>query len=335
MGSVNLSGRMLTCMFAGVRRATSISILLFALRTGAQQPAAGNVPQWQKDAGGKLAFDVASVRENKSGESEAGGDGTFSNIPSYGPDDTYSNTGGVYSVKNYPLLNIIAFAFKSSSAQGQALIESLPPWVLSDNVNIEARSDLHDATKDQMRLMVQSLLVERFHIVTHIETRQVSEFAAVLVKPDRLGSNLRPHSTEVPCPDKGPAWASAPSDGRPADQIAGGFPVVCRGFVRMHPSAPYLRREGSRDISMPLIVSTFTSLGNLGRPVIDQTDLKGQFDWFVEFLPEYPPGVNLPPEASGPSFLDAIKDQLGIRLISQKGPFDYILVDHIEHPTQN
>src|ERR1035437_6096552 len=71
-----------------------------------------------------------------------------SNIPSYGPDDAYSNTGGVYSVKNYPLGRIIAFAYKSNSAQGQALIDSWPPWVLSDRVDIEARSELHDATKD-------------------------------------------------------------------------------------------------------------------------------------------------------------------------------------------
>ena len=103
----------------------------------------------------------------------------------------------------------------------------------------------------------------------------------------------------------------------------------------MQPSSPFLRREGPRDISMAQIVSTFTSLGSLGRPVIDQTGLQGKFDWFIEYLPEYPPGANLPPEASGPSFVDALKDQLGIRLIPQKGPFDYILVDHIEHPSQN
>lgn len=320
---------------AGGRRLISVPFLLLAAQVGAQTTApVSKVPQWQIDAGGHLVFDVASVRENKSSQSGSMGDPTSSNIPSYGPEDRYSNTGGVYSVKNYPLLNIIAFAYKSTSAQGQALIDSLPQWVLSDNVNIEARSDLHDATKDQMRLMVQSLLIERFHIVTHIETRQVSEYAAVLSKPGQFGPQLRSHSEEVPCTEKAPSGPPS-SSGRPPDQIAGGFPLICHAFARMQPSSPFLRREGPRDISMAQIVSTFTSLGSLGRPVIDQTGLQGKFDWFIEYLPEYPPGANLPPEASGPSFVDALKDQLGIRLIPQKGPFDYILVDHIEHPSQN
>jgi uncharacterized protein (TIGR03435 family) len=291
------------------------------------------VPQWQVDAGGRLAFDVASVRENKSGDSAP----SSSNIPSYGPDDAYSNTGGTYSVKNYPLALVIIFAYKSSNAQGKPLQDSWPPWVLSDRVDIEARSELHDATKDQMRLMVQSLLTERFHMATHIETREGPEYAAVLAKPDQLGPQIRPHSDEAPCTDTAPSAPPVPppTKGLPPNQIAGGFPLRCHGFIPMQPSAPFLKREGSRDISMAQIVSTFPSLGNLGRPVIDETGLQGKFDWFVEYLPEYPPGVNLPPEASGPSFLDAVKNQLGIKLIPQKGPFDYILVDHIEHPSPN
>jgi uncharacterized protein (TIGR03435 family) len=86
---------------------------------------------------------------------------------------------------------------------------------------------------------------------------------------------------------------------------------------------------------MPMIVSTFTSLGTLGRPVVDQTGLEGKYDWYVEFMPEYPPGVQLPPDASGATFLEALKSQLGIKLVAQKGPFDYILVDHIEHPSED
>jgi uncharacterized protein (TIGR03435 family) len=323
-------------MNAVSRAAISISFLLMARGAGTQTPVrAGHVPQWQTDAGGTLAFDIASIHENKSGEPWAGGEASYSNIPSYGSDDAYSNTGGLYSVRNYPLQNIIIFAYKSTNGQGDALNASLPSWVLSENVNIEARSDLKNATKDQMRLMVQSLLVERFHVAMHIETRQVSDYAAVLAKPGRIGSNLRHHVDDVPCPEKGPPAGATSSGGHPADQIEGGFPVLCHSFVRMQPPAPYLRREGSRDISMAQIVSTFTSLGNLGRPVVDQTGLSGRFDWFVEFLPEYPPGANLPPDASGPAFTDAIKDQLGIRLNSQKGPFDYVLVDHIEHPSEN
>jgi uncharacterized protein (TIGR03435 family) len=84
-----------------------------------------------------------------------------------------------------------------------------------------------------------------------------------------------------------------------------------------------------------MVVSTFTGLGNLGRPVLDQTGLTGNYDFKIEFLPEVPPNMQLPPEAVGPSFIDALRDQLGIKLVPQKGPFDFLIVDHIEHPTEN
>lgn len=71
---------------------------------------------------------------------------------------------------------------------------------------------------------------------------------------------------------------------------------------------------------MGMIVSTFTSLGTLGRPVVDQTGLTGKFDWFIEFLPELPPGAELPPDASGTTFQESLKHQIGIKLVPQKGP---------------
>ena len=52
-------------------------------------------------------------------------------------------------------------------------------------------------------------------------------------------------------------------------------------------------------------------------------------------MPELPPGMELPSEATGPSFLDALRDQLGLKLVPEKGPFDFLIVDHIEHPTEN
>jgi uncharacterized protein (TIGR03435 family) len=324
--------------------------LLMALTSGtqrcvAQDPATGAVKAAAAAAlplaPPKLEFDVASVKQNQSGFPWQGGDPMVSNIPSYGPDDTYRNTGGVFSVKNYPLLNLIAFALKSTSAQGNALIASLPQWVLNESFNIEARSDNRNATKDEMRAMVRSLLEDRFHMVVRVETRQVAEYSAVLIKPGKLGPNLRQHPADEPCPLDG-SNAPEPGPGRepgkgalPADEVAGGFPIVCGGFVRMQPSEPYLRREGSRDLTMAMIVSTFTSLGSLGRPVVDQTGLAGKYDWYVEFMPEYPPGVQLPPDTSGVTFLEALKGQLGIKLTPQKGPFDYILVDHIDHPTED
>jgi uncharacterized protein (TIGR03435 family) len=80
-------------------------------------------------------------------------------------------------------------------------------------------------------------------------------------------------------------------------------------------------------------------MGNLGRPVIDLTGLTGNFDMVIEWVPEAnapnPAGSDFQPDPSGPTFPEALKEQLGIKLDSQKGAADFLVVDHIEHPTGN
>lgn len=260
------------------------------------------------------------------------------NVP-YGPDDNYIVTHGVLSAKNYPLLNLIVFAYKVPTAQGQALLASLPVWTNSELFDIEARTDNRDVTKDQLRLMVQALLADRFHLVIHREVREVNEYAAVLARPGKLGPNIRPHPADQPCSpiyvrpkDTDPKPASDPRD------FAGGFPLRCRTFGPGPATEPYYKTEGARDLPMETIVSTFSGLGNLDRPIIDHTGLTGTYDWHIEFLPELPPDAHIPgrpPDAFGPSFTEAVRNQLGIKLVPEKGPYDFLIVDHIEQPTEN
>ena len=77
----------------------------------------------------------------------------------------------------------------------------------------------------------------------------------------------------------------------------------------------------------------------LGRPVLDRTGLTGAFDFVVEFTPEFPnatPQVNDPEQAT-PSlpFLDALREQLGLKVESQKGSVAVLVADHVEHPSEN
>lgn len=296
------------------------------------------VPAWEAAAGGHQEFDVISIHQNKSGNPWSGGDTSVMNVP-YGPDDNYRVTGGILSAVNYPLLNLIVFAYKVPTAQGAALLASMPDWTNSEFFNIEARTENRDVTKDQMRLMMQALLADRFHLVIHRELREVNEYAAVLVKPGKTGPNIQPHPANQPCssiyvaPKKGD-----PEPARDPHAFAGGFPLRCRTFGRGPASAPYLSTEGALDLPMESIVGTFTGLGNLGRPVIDETGLTGTYDWYLEFLPEMPPGMEAQgrsPDASGPSFLEALRNQIGIKLVPQKGPYGYLIVDHIERPSEN
>ena len=85
----------------------------------------------------------------------------------------------------------------------------------------------------------------------------------------------------------------------------------------------------------------------LGRPVIDRTGLKGNFDFKLEWTPDPgqsagpfgggPPGADAPPppDPNGPSIFTALQEQLGLRLESQKGPVEILVIDRVEKPSEN
>src|SRR5580704_5521232 len=144
-------------------------------QTPPQSPA---VPQWQADAGGKMTFDVASIKRDKSS------DGRRTNF-SLGPGDDYSPSGGLFTATNMPVSAYIFFAYKVTINQLNLLLPQLPKWVTSDGYDIQARA-VGNPTKDQMRLMMQSLLADRFKLTIHYEIRQMPVFGLILVKPGKL-----------------------------------------------------------------------------------------------------------------------------------------------------
>jgi uncharacterized protein (TIGR03435 family) len=289
-----------------------------------------------------MAFDVISIHPEKNPDADSS-----ANVP-FGGDDTYSDTGGVFRASNWPVASLISFAYKLSTAQRDAFHASLPDWALNQGFNIEARADREHVTKDQMRLMVRSMLLDRFGLKVHYEMRDVSVYAVEMIKPGVFGPGLRPHPAEDSC--SGASAAVAPRPGAGAETAAqppmanaqpltrpvlpGGFPLRCGTFVRMPPSQPYMRHEGGRDLTMAQIESTFTGMGNLSRPVVDQTGLSGTYDWVMEFIDERQ-GMNPPPDADGLNFAQALEKQAGLKLVSTKAPFRFLIVDHVERATEN
>jgi uncharacterized protein (TIGR03435 family) len=275
------------------------------------------------------SFDVASIRENKSGFDATGANKPHSNFP-IGSDDSYSATGGEFSATNLPLISYIIFAYKITTNNRDALVASVPDWVMNDGFNIEARTDVKGVTKDQMRLMMRSLLAERFGLAIHHEEREVPVFAATLDHPGKPGPQLRKHLANADCPQTTTASYSSPATD------AAGFPVICNGFANsMHPDAPYHRKVGGGDLTIAAIVSGFSGIGHLGRPAVDQTGLTGGYDFFLDWLPDPPLGKELPADASGPSFVEALKNQLGIKLVRQNSTIDFVVVDRVERPSPN
>jgi bla regulator protein blaR1 len=91
---------------------------------------------------------------------------------------------------------------------------------------------------------------------------------------------------------------------------------------------------------MDLIASFLSGLeGGIDRPVLDRTGLDGKFDFNLEWAPEsnrLPPiGADADPATQGPPVIEAVKEQLGLKLEPAKGPVETIVIDHIERPSAN
>ena len=79
----------------------------------------------------------------------------------------------------------------------------------------------------------------------------------------------------------------------------------------------------------------------VGRIVVDHTGLTDNFDfnltWTPDQMPQRPPGAPEPPpiDPNGPSIFTAVQEQMGLKLDSQRGPVSVLVIDRVEHPTEN
>ena len=283
---------------------------------------------WEKAAGGKKAFDVASVKLDS---------GPFrpSNFPLVVRDDDASHLVGDRFSAAYPAFTYITFAYKAGlrfatgAGAGPADIRKamqMPDWVMIDRYAIEARAD-GISTKDQMRLMMQSLLAERFRFKAHFEERTFPAFAPELVNSGRTGPKLRPHAEGVPC-DEEPAKVD----------FSKLFPPVCGGLAYfMMPNR--VEKGGSRDTTLADMAEGLPGIGGVDRPMVDRTGLEGRYDFTVEFAPE-PNAVaaaasDAASDPAAPTFRQALRDQLGLKLESVKADIRILVIDHIERPSGN
>ncbi len=275
------------------------------------------------------SFDVISVKPSAP-------DARPQSIFPLGPGDVYVKSGGRFAAEGYPLATYLAFAFHLLGSEMDAVAAQLPGWALSDPFTIEARTDGDPAkdTKDQMRLMMRSLLAERFGLKSHYAIREVPIFGVTLAKKGKLGPRLRAHSEAG---SRCTIVLTAGTTQTGGATVTGGYPTQCGGMLQMQPGTPGRFRFGARDVTMAFIAKQLTSLGDLGRPAVDHTGLTGTFDFVLEFVPEISqlPGRDFSPDPYGPTFLEAVREQLGLKLESTKGPSQFLVIDHVEHPTVN
>lgn len=276
-----------------------------------------------------MEFAAASIRLDKSDVFKP------PSIP-LGPDDSWGPGGpasaGLFKA-DFHVGDYISFAFKLNADQRKLMYASLPNWAATEYFEIHARSENDHPTKDQLRLMMQSLLADRFKLTVHIETRQLPVLALTLIRPAIPGPNLHPHAEGPACS----APASAPDGSKPSSSTV--WPPSCDIYMA-HMTANQAFEVGSRNTTMDLLASSLSGFEGSGRPMVDRTGLDGRFDFTLQWTPEpgsafVPPGTNIPPDAEGTTFSEALKKQLGMKLEPIKTSAEVMVVDHVERPSEN
>ena len=267
---------------------------------------------------------------------------------------------GQVTFTNISLAFLIARAYDVKNFQ-----VSGPSWMDGEHFDITAKVP-KGATEAQFHAMLQNLLADRFKLVIHKEKKQVPIYALLVAKGGpKLKESPEAATAEAGEPKEPPPPPPGSSamgrDGLPKPQEVGkdGFPkppAGARGMMMMF-NGNRFRMQASH-VPIAQLVDMLSM--QLGRPVIDETGLKGQYDITMEFSPEglammrgMPMPMGPPPGAvagggpdggrdggheaeSGPTIFSAVQEQLGLKLESRKGPVDLIVVDSMERtPTEN
>ena len=282
------------------------------------------VPAWQTSAGDKMEFEVASIHPAAPGASAR------QNFDMSVEDMTIPQGGRISATGALGMF--IQFAYKLNVFQDKAAFDHLPKWATAEYFDIEAKAPTTNATKDQIRLMMQSLLADRFKLVVHFETPDGPAMALVLVNPGKLGPRLRRHSEGPACDTKIP-----PID-RSSPNIPDVWVPVC-GTTHMVDWKNQTVILGSRDTTMDTFSDWIPLIETLDRPVVNRTGLTERFDIELNFTPPWvkdkEQGADAQLDLTGPTFLEALKDQLGLKLVSTRAPVRTLVIDHIEQPSAN
>ena len=277
----------------------TVSVLAFAAwpSVRAQAPTGDTKPP---------AFEVASVKPNPD--------------TAKGARRGFMRPEGRFIILNQTLRTIILMAYEV----GDDRLADAPGWTADEDFDINAK--LPDgATQDQSLPMLRTLLTERFQLAAHHERRRASTFVLRRAGAgNQLGPDLRRPST--PCLRRPPA--SSPNASATDGQSVCGVKTGPGRFTA---------------IGMPLTALCDSLSRQLGETVVNETGLEGPFDVDLNFalesvLPPLPDGASnrpRPPASEYPALTVAIQRQLGLRLDHETSLQDFLVIDHIERPTDN
>lgn len=199
--------------------------------------------------------------------------------------------GGRFDAKATTLKFLLEWAYDMQPSQHS----DGPAWFGSDRYDIVAKAE-GNTSDSQMKLMVRTLLAERFHMKSHYEKKTVS---ALVLTAGKTAPRLFPpkegevHSMRV-VPQSGP------------DQKIVSYHVILTRVSIGELSGAFARQ--------------------LGQVIMNKTGLDGDFDFTLDLTPDE--SRTSPLDAS--LLLSALRDQIGLTVRSEKTPVDYLVIDAVE-----
>jgi uncharacterized protein (TIGR03435 family) len=279
------------------------------------------------------SFEVASIKPDDGRSGFYG----FQSLP-----------GGRLNAGDMTLKNLIAYAYRVRNYQ----VSGGPQWANTERWEIVAKAAEGSLTQngpqsvfnppDVVRLRLQSLLDDRFELRMHHETRQMDVYDLVIANGGSTVHLADDQTPFVPTAERPHAVPDAFAPGMPPlpppPRPPPGLPLPPRphGMIGILASATgngFTLEASAVPVSNFIIVLS----SQLGRPIIDKTGLKGLYDFKLQWFPDLAPpfastGVPDTSEPLGPTIFLAIQQQLGLRLVSTKGPVDVIVIDGAERP---
>ena len=268
------------------------------------------------------AFEVASIKPNKSGE----------------PGSQFRlEPGGRVTWTNTTLNAMVAGAYQQFLWDSREIVGG-PDWFNEARFDVIALAPRGlppvdaDGFPSQLLAMFRRMLADRFRLMAHWETRERPIYALVLDRADRrLGPKLVPVAMD--CAQVNAAiLAGSPPATRP------GRGQECNFSRTSEAEAGSLQGNA---VTLA-VLGRFLAGEGVDREVVDRTGLAGRFDVDLLHLPEHPVGgippdrLALDPRFQGrPALTTALREQLGLRLEATRGPVEVLVIDHVERPTEN
>ena len=215
-----------------------------------------------------------------------------------------------------------------------------PEWIDKERYDVKGKPspDLEVAMKKmkpeeqsaQQRMMQQSLLADRFHLKVHFEVREMPVYALVPAK-----GGLKIKAVDAP-PARDPNSPPQPLP-PPPPPGSGQSPTLRPGMSLIMMKSGGERTMKASATQMPMLLNLIGREGGLGdHPIIDQTGFTGYFD--IPDLTWAPLSANTDASntaSDAPSLATALEESLGIKLLATKGPVEVVVIDSIDHPTDN